>query len=54
MQDIFKTKIKYYQKQPLEVFYKEKLFLKFLQSSQKNTCWSIFSISLQALARGLI
>ena len=38
MQDIFKTKIKYYQKQPLEVFYKEKLFLKFLQSSQKNTC----------------
>ena len=45
MQDIFKTKIKYYQKQPLEVLYKEKLLLNFFAKfTEKHLCWSIFSI----------
>ena len=31
-----------FQKQPLEVFYKKKLFLKTLQYSQENTCVGVF------------
>ena len=39
------------QEQPTKVFYKKKLFLKFLQYLQagKHLCWSLFLIKLQAL-----
>ena len=39
----------FFQKQPPEVFYRKKVFLKFLQKSQENTCARVsFLIKLQA------
>ena len=40
------------QKQPPEVFYKKKLFLNISQYQQeKNLCWSLFLIKLQAFVK---
>ena len=42
------------QKQPTEVFFQKKMFLKILQiSQQKELCWSLFLAKLQASGKQL-